>query len=338
MAYGRSMLRSYEGLGTMSQFARFAWANVAYNLLVIMWGAFVRATGSGAGCGDHWPLCDGQVIPRAPDAEQLVEFTHRVTSGFSILGTLILLIWAFRAFPPAHRIRRGAIWSMGFMLVEALFGAALVILSLVETNTSLARAVMIALHLANTFFLLGALGLTAWWASGGRPISLRAHGRLPWLLGVGLGGIVLVGSSGAITALGDTLLQLGALPGGISQPITSGSHPLVQMRALHPVLGLLVGIYTLYLARTVAAQRPEPVVVRLAWGMAGLFLVQCLLGGVNVTLKAPIWMQLVHLLMADLVWLGAILLSATALAVPEDTVVPGRFTTEARRAQRPSMS
>lgn len=298
------------------RFALFAWANVAYNLLVILWGAFVRATGSGAGCGDHWPLCDGQVIPRAPGAEQLVEFTHRVTSGIALLGTLALLIWAFRAYERGHVVRRGAVASMILMLVEALIGAGLVILGLVATNLSMARAVVIALHLANTFLLLGALTLTAWWASGGRPISLRGQGRLPWLLGAGLAGTIVVGSSGAITALGDTLLQLGALPGGVSQPITAASHPLVQMRVLHPIIGLAMGIFTLVLARAVSAHRPEPAARRLAWGLVAIFFAQILLGGLNVTLRAPIWMQLIHLLMADLVWINLVLLSAVALASP----------------------
>jgi heme a synthase len=315
---------------SMSRFARFAWANVAYNLLVILWGAFVRATGSGAGCGDHWPLCDGQVIPRAPGSEQLVEFTHRLTSGFALIGTVILIVWAFRAYAPGHRVRRAAAWSMGFMVVEALFGAALVLLGLVAENVSLARAVLIALHLANTFLLLAALTLTAWWASGGQPIGLRGHGSLTWLLGAGLAGTMLVGSSGAITALGDTLLQLGALPGGVSQPISAESHPLVQMRVLHPILGTLAGLFTLFLARAVAARRPDPATRRVAWGLVALFFSQILIGGLNVTLKAPVWMQLVHLLMADLVWIGMVLLCALALAVPAPKAAPAHAALQPR--------
>ncbi len=298
------------------RFAAFAWANVAYNLLVILWGAFVRATGSGAGCGDHWPLCDGQVIPREPSSEMLIEFTHRLTSGLSLIGVFILLIWAFRAYTRGHHVRRGALIATIFMIIEALLGAALVLLELVAMNTSLNRAAMMALHLANTLLLLGALTLTAWWASGGAPISLRGHGRLPWLLGLGLLGTVLVGSSGAVTALGDTLLQHGALPGGVNQAITTDSHPLLQMRIIHPIIGVLVGLYTIYLAQVVKARSSNPVAGRLAWGLSALFLLQILLGGINVSLKAPIWMQLVHLLMADLVWIYMVVLSAIALEQP----------------------
>jgi cytochrome c oxidase assembly protein subunit 15 len=296
------------------RFAAFAWANVAFNLLVILWGAYVRASGSGAGCGDHWPLCDGQVIPRAPAVEQLVEFTHRLTSGVALLGVVAMAVWAFRSYERGHIVRRGAMVSLVFMVVEALIGAGLVLLGLVATNVSVARAIVIAFHLANTFFLLAALTLTAWWASGGQPIGLRGQGRLPLLLGLALAGTLLVGSSGAITALGDTLLQLGALPGGVSQAITTESHPLVQMRVLHPVIGTLVGLYTLFMARAVTVRRPEPRARQLAWSLVALFFAQILLGGLNVTLKAPIWMQLVHLLMADLVWICLVLLGAVALA------------------------
>ncbi|MBP1468147.1 COX15/CtaA family protein [Candidatus Chloroploca sp. M-50] len=309
------------------RFAAFAWANVAYNLLVILGGAFVRATGSGAGCGDHWPLCDGQVIPRAPNTEMMIEFTHRVTSGLALLGTLALLIWAWRAYAPGHIVRKAALVAMIFMIIEALLGAALVLLELVAMNTSMTRAAMMALHLANTFLLLGALVLTAWWASGGASITLRGHSKMLWLLGVGLFGTILVGSSGAVTALGDTLLQHGALPGGIDQPVTRDSHLLLQMRIIHPIIGLIVGIYTLFLARTVATYRPGKTSSRLAWALVILFFVQILLGGLNVTLKAPVWMQLVHLFMADLVWSFLVLLSAAALAQPAHAQAAARSVT-----------
>lgn len=315
-------------------FATFAWINVGYTILVILWGALVRATGSGAGCGDHWPLCDGQVIPRAPDVEQLIEYSHRLSSGLALLLTLGLFIWARRANPRGHVVRKGATASLVFMVLEALIGAGLVLFELVAHNASLARAASMALHLANTFLLLGALTLTAWWASGGQPITLRGQGRLPWLIGAGLGGTILVGSSGAVTALGDTLLQMGVLPGGVSQPISAESHPLVQMRVIHPILGTLVGLLSLVIARAAVQARPEPLTRRLAWGTAGLFLSQILIGGLNVTLKAPVWMQLIHLLMADLTWMALVLLGAVALARPVEAPEVGR---EGRRVMRQAL-
>src|ERR1700732_3618630 len=94
---------------------RFAWAVVWYNVLVILWGALVRATGSGAGCGNHWPLCSGEVVPQTPALATLIEFTHRATSGIDVVLVAVLVVWAFRAFPRRHPARRGATLS-GFFL------------------------------------------------------------------------------------------------------------------------------------------------------------------------------------------------------------------------------
>lgn len=326
-----------EGYKMKRGFATFAWANLGYNLLVILWGAFVRASGSGAGCGDHWPLCDGQVIPRAPDMAQMIEFSHRLTSGLALIGTVALAIWAFRAYGRGHIVRRGATAALVFMILEALIGAGLVLFELVAHNVSLARAVSLGLHLVNTFLLLGALTLTAWWASGGAPLRLRGRGAMPWMFGLAMLGTALVGSSGAITALGDTLLQLGSLPGGISQPIGGGPHPIVQLRVIHPILGIVVGLSSLLLARAVLQANPTAAARRLAYGLGGMFLLQIVGGGINVSLKAPVWMQLIHLLMADMVWIGLVLLAAVALAerpaaaADQPRPAPGRLATGDKR-------
>lgn len=297
-------------------FVNFAWLNVGYNLLVIMWGAFVRATGSGAGCGDHWPLCDGQVIPRAPDTAQMIEFSHRVTSGMALLLAVALLVWALRLFAAGHPARRAAIAAMAFMIVESLIGAGLVLFQLVAHNASMTRALSLGLHLVNTLLLIGAIALTAWYASGKPAPELRGKGGLLAMLIAALIGTAIVGSSGAVTALGDTLLQMGVLPGGVSQPISRDSHPLVLMRIIHPVLGTLVGLAMITLAQRAMRYDPSPATRRLAWATAAIFVGQIFLGALNVMLKAPVWMQLVHLLFADLAWLTLVLLSATLLARP----------------------
>lgn len=289
---------------------------MAYNILVILWGAFVRATGSGAGCGDHWPLCDGQVIPRAPDTAQMIEFSHRVTSGLALIGTVVLLIWALRIYAPGNHVRRAAIASMILMVIEALIGAGLVLLGLVADSSSLWRALALALHLVNTLLLLAALTLTAWWASGHAPMRLRDQGRLPMIFGLAWLGTLIVGATGAITALGDTLLLFGALPGGLDQPLSFNSHPLVQLRIWHPVLGLLMTIYAWFLMRTVTVERDDPASQRFAWAFVVLFFFQVGVGCVNVTMKAPVPMQLFHLLVADIVWMALVLLTAVTLADP----------------------
>jgi protoheme IX farnesyltransferase len=92
--------------------SRYAWGVLVWNVLVALWGAYVRATGSGAGCGAHWPTCNGEIIPRAPQVETLIEFTHRATSGLAFLAVLALLILALRTLPKGHPARFGAGLSM----------------------------------------------------------------------------------------------------------------------------------------------------------------------------------------------------------------------------------
>ncbi|MBV9958983.1 MAG: COX15/CtaA family protein, partial [Acidobacteria bacterium] len=146
----------------LNRFAAYAWGVVGYNLLVIVWGAYVRASGAGAGCGSHWPLCNGEVIPHSKGIETLIELTHRLTSGLSLLLIVGLAVWAFRAFQKGHPVRRGAVLSLLFILTEALIGAVLVRRELVAGNASLSRAVVMSIHLINTFTLLAFLALTAW--------------------------------------------------------------------------------------------------------------------------------------------------------------------------------
>src|ERR1017187_2983546 len=85
------------------RFSQVAWGVLAYNMLVVLWGAFVRATGSGAGCGNRWPLCNGVIVPHAPRIETIIEFTHRATSGLALVSVAALCLWAFRLFPRGHR-------------------------------------------------------------------------------------------------------------------------------------------------------------------------------------------------------------------------------------------
>src|SRR5579871_6089489 len=140
-----------------AMFIRYAWVVLAWNLLVILWGAYVRASGSGAGCGSHWPLCNGEVVPHSPQIQTVIEFTHRAMSGVAFVAMIGLIWWSFALFPRRHRVRRATLFAMIFFAVEALLGAGLVLLHLVGDNASVGRAVYLALHLVNTQFLLAAL-------------------------------------------------------------------------------------------------------------------------------------------------------------------------------------
>ncbi len=298
-----------------NRFAWFAWGVLGYNLLVILWGAFVRATGSGAGCGAHWPLCNGQVIPRAPEVETLIELTHRATSGVALLLVAGMLVWAFRAYPKGATVRRGAAWSMVFIITEALVGAGLVLFGWVGADQSAYRAISIAVHLVNTFLLLAALALTAWWASGGAPLRLRGAGAAGWALGAALLGLLLLGATGAITALGDTLFPAGSLIEGMQQDLSPTAHFLIRLRVVHPILAMVLGLYVVALAWRLTRQAGRAT-ERLAWTLTGIYLAQLLVGGVNLGLLAPVPLQLIHLLLADLTWIALVLLAAAALADP----------------------
>ncbi|HEX2190760.1 MAG TPA: COX15/CtaA family protein [Longimicrobiaceae bacterium] len=318
----------------LTGFAKFVWGVLAYNLGVVAWGAYVRATGSGAGCGDHWPRCDGEVIPRLASTEQVIEFTHRVTSGIAALLVLAMLLWALRAYPRGHVVRRAAAASMVLMVIEALLGAGLVLFQLVADDASWYRAFSMVAHLVNTFLLLGAIALTGWWASGGRPVRLRGQGAAAALLAAGLGGMLLLGASGAIAALGDTLFPAATLREGIRQDFSPTAHFLLRLRVLHPAIALAVGAYLVAAARAVARLRPGPTTRRLSLAVAALFAVQVGAGFLNLALLAPVWMQLVHLLLADAVWLSLVLFAASALAAPE----PSAAGAPAPREQAPALA
>jgi len=310
-------------------FARYAWAVLAYNILVILFGALVRATGSGNGCGANWPLCDGALIPDSSNLAQVIEYTHRFTSALAGLLVIILFVWAFRAYRPGHTVRRAAVGSLIFILTEGAVGAGLVLLELVGENDSLARAYWMAGHLINTFLLLGALSMTAWWATVldaddiRRPIRLR-NGRLALLVGAGLLLIMAVSALGAVTALGDTLYPPASVGEGVARDFAEDAHFTEALRVWHPVLAVFSAIYLYIVLATTMRDRHQPGVQRWARIAQLLVATQIAAGFVNVILLAPLWMQVVHLFLADSVWIALLLVGANALAAPaaEEAALP----------------
>ncbi len=293
----------------------FAWLILAYNLVVILWGAFVRATGSGAGCGSHWPLCNGAVVPRAPQVETLIELAHRASSGVLLLLAVAMVIWALRAFPQGHLVRRGAVISLFFLIIEALLGAGLVLLEYVADNASMARVWWVGAHLANTFLLTGALTLNGWWAEGGGRPRLRGQGMTGTLLILALAGTLGIGVTGAITALGTTLFPAASIAEGIQQDFSAASPLLLRLRVVHPAVAVGVGLGLVGVATVVQAWRPHARTRRFGSWIVGLFAVQMAVGAINLALHAPVWLQLLHLLLADLLWIALVLFSAAALSL-----------------------
>lgn len=304
----------------MARLARYAWGVLLYNLAVIAWGAYVRATGSGAGCGAHWPLCNGDVVPRAAQLQTLIEYSHRLTSGVALISVLVLFFWARRQAPAGHPVRLGATLSLGFMLSEALLGAGLVLFQLVAEDASAARAFAVAAHLLNTFLLLAAITLTVFWASGGGTLLVHAQRDGVGRLIVSGTALLVVSVAGAITALGDTLFPSATLGEGLSADLSATSHFLIRLRTIHPVLAVLAALHLMSTVWPIAGGRSSG--VRLARALVALLALQLLAGMMNVLLLAPVWLQLVHLLLADAVWITWVFLAADALSTPEPVTAP----------------
>src|SRR3984885_8739452 len=299
---------------------RFAWAVLTYNVLVVLWGAVVRATSSGAGCGDHWPLCNGVVVQTHPRLATLIELAHRMTSGVTVIAILLLLVWIFRSTLAGHLARMTMVAATVLIFNEALLGALLVLLRLTADNRSPARAVYLSLHLANTLLLLGALALCAHFLSGGQAFHRRSvrFTQLPQAV-AGLLAILLVGMSGTLAALSDTLFPATSVRAALAQDFSSGSSWLQQLRFLHPVTAVIAGLFICWLLlRSV----PRPKERKLAVGMLSLLGLQCVLGIADVVLLAPLWLQITHLVVADLLLIALVVLAARICVVPTVQVSP----------------
>jgi cytochrome c oxidase assembly protein subunit 15 len=288
-------------------------------IAVILWGGYVRASGSGAGCGSHWPTCNGEVIPRSPTTATLVELTHRLTSGISALLVLAQVVLARRWFPAEHPVRRPVFWAGVFMFAEVLIGAGIVLLKYVAMDQSVGRAVWMALHLVNTFLLVGALGIVSWRSGGARRWELEGR-RLVVVLGlVSVLAILATGATGAIAALGDTLFPAKSLGAALREDLSPAAHWLIQLRVVHPFLAVGAAFVLLAVRQAIDTNRDSREVSYAGTQLRVSVVGQVALGFVNMLMLAPTWMQLAHLLAAQLVWLALVRFVSVALeAEPGD--------------------
>jgi len=296
---------------------RFAWAVLVYFIAVILWGTLVRATGSGAGCGDHWPLCNGTVVQHSARADTMIEFTHRITSGISFFSAVGLLVWTLAGTARGHLARPAAWAAVVFTLVEAILGALLVKLGLTAQSTSPLRAPYLALHLSNTLLLLAALTLTAH-LLGRTQGYLRGRVRLvaPFGAVTGIVTVMIVGVTGSLAALGDTLFPATSLGSALTQDFSASSAWLVRWRWTHPTVAFLASIFLIWILVR-AARRSNHWDNR---GLSALVLIllaaQYVLGVLDVVLLAPVWLQVAHLLGADVLWAALVVLTARLTMEP----------------------
>ncbi len=317
MYYKTVKLKSNKMNGELklSGFAKYAWFVLAYNIVVILWGAFLRASLSGDGCGEYWLTCGGEVVPTAPQFKTVIEFSHRLSTGLSFFAVLLLFVWAFRKFAKGDWVRKMAFASFVFIVVEALIGAGLVLTGNTAGNWTASRPFWTMAHLTTTFSLLAVLTLTVWFAVGGKSFSFQVPRKILILLAVGVAGIFLIGMSGSIAALSTMLLPSASLSEEFAKDFAETSHILQRLRISHPILSISVGIFLVFLAARLKLQAKENLQInRWANVLTILILIQFASGAVTLLMRAPILMQIIHLLLADLLWIAFILLSANVLA------------------------
>jgi cytochrome c oxidase assembly protein subunit 15 len=285
---------------------RYAWGVVGYNILVILWGAVVRATGSGAGCGDNWPLCNGDFFPHHPRLATVIEFAHRSMTGVATALIVGLVVWTFYATRRGDRARRAVVVSMIFLVTEALLGAVLVLGGYVQNNISTARVVMQSIHFTNTMLLLASLALTAWWLGDRlRQVSVQSARPLAGPAWLAIGATIVMGATGSLAALADTLFPSPSLRAGLMSDFAASAPVLVRMRWMHPAAVVVGACCVLWLVVRTRSHLGRVV----AWLLA----LQFVLGVLDVLLLAPTWMQVLHLLGADLYWIALVCLAAEAL-------------------------
>lgn len=307
----------------LDKFAKYAWFVLAYNIIVILWGVFLRASKSGDGCGQHWLTCHGEVIPSAPELKTVIEFSHRITSGLAFFAVLFLVIWAFRKFEKGHRVRKMAVASFAFIITEVILGAVLVLTGNTAENLTTARPFLMAGHLINSFLLLAFLTLTVWFAAGGRPFDFKADPKVLFLLGVAVLGIFFVGVSGSLAALSNMLFPSASIAEGIEKDFSAASHILLRLRVSHPILSIMVSVFLVFLAGWLKARAKDDFwTARFANWLTILIVVQVVFGALTLLMLAPIIMQVGHLLLADAVWIVFVLLSASVLAQNKTAEIP----------------
>lgn len=282
---------------------------------MILWGTVVRATGSGDGCGESWPKCGQQFIPPNPTIETLIEFSHRVSSFAAGLGVAALFLLALWAFPRHHIVRKAATASGIILVIEALLGAALVLFGWVDDDVSAARMIVVPLHLTNTFLLLGSLTVTAWWGSGFTEPAREGKSRSVKWLWVGAIVLLILGMTGALNALADTIFPADSVAEGIADEFGPTAPILLRLRIIHPLVAVVGGILVGWIAAD-TARHGSRTTRHLAATVSVVVLLQFFVGIANIFFLTPLAIQVIHLMIADALWITFVLFSVSWLGDP----------------------
>ncbi len=304
----------------LSGFAKYAWFVLIYNMLVVLWGVFLRASKSGDGCGQFWLTCQGEVLPSAPQFKTVIEFTHRIMSAADGVIMLVLLGWAFAIWRAERSERSASVLKTAgaaffFVLTEGAVGAGLVLTGNTAETLTAARPFWMGAHLINTYILLAFLALTARAAAGGKLFKLRVSAKYQTAVAAGILAILIVSITGSIAALSNMIFPSGTLSESIAKDFSETSHILLRLRLLHPVTAVLSGVFIVFLTGWMAKERFGDTDV--SWWsnvIALLILIQIAFGAMTLLMLGPIVMQLGHLLLADAVWISFVMFAASFLA------------------------
>lgn len=303
------------------KFRTLAWSVLVFNVMVVLGGAIVRATGSGDGCGESWPLCTDRLIPANPGLETVIEFSHRVTSALAVLGVLVMFVFAVRLYEKGHRVRTGSAASLALLLFESVLGALLIVFSWVDQDASIGRMIVVPVHLLNTYILIGALTLTAWWSSGNPGPMKPIDARTKRSLALGAVGLLVIGAVGALNALADSLYPAEDFLSGVSAEFAEGAPWLLQVRIFHPIIAIAVGLGVAYLVMRLAPTATSRT-KGLGTAVGVLIVVQLFVGLVNVMLAAPLETQVIHLAIADTIWIVYLVFGASLLGEQSHVELP----------------
>ena len=276
-----------------------------YGLVVsifsIIAGAIVRATGSGDGCGSSWPTCNGEIIPQLKTSSELIEFSHRAISGILLIITLIIFVKSFKNEVPI--LQKRVIWFLTFfVLLEALIGAVIVIYEWVGLNSSAPRIIAVPLHLVNTFGLLGTYTLLLHLTKNSKTSLVNFFDRG---FKIALILFLLTGATGSIAALADSIFPSDSFITGLAEDFDLKSQVLTRLRILHPIFASALSFY-LY----TEANRLQSEYKVITKNIKLLILLGVFLGVLNVVSNIILPLSILHLLIADLLWIVYIYISA----------------------------
>tara|TARA_B100001057_G_scaffold78877_2_gene74081 strand:- start:9549 stop:10433 length:885 start_codon:yes stop_codon:yes gene_type:complete len=270
------------------------------SVLSILAGAFVRATGSGDGCGATWPTCKGRIIPSLSDTSEIIEFSHRGISGILLIVTLYIFVNS-RKLEKGSIARRASNYLTFFVLFEALIGAVIVIFEWVGLNSSFPRIVAVPIHLVNTFGLLASYVILFKILENKLDSIKNLWDRNFIIISILF---LLTGATGSITALADVLYPSASFIEGFLDDFDRTSEVLTRLRIFHPVVSTILSI-ALYIESKQLQKRFDINTNFLKF----LIFAAVFLGVANVLSNIVLFLSIFHLALADLLWITYIYVS-----------------------------